>query len=289
MTTRADDCDRTIRLRDGRIMGYADYAAPNGRVVIYTHGGLACRRDVSAAIPVAERNGVRLISVDRPGIGLSDPNPGRTVLDWADDVAELRGHLGIGDFAAMGWSMGGQYALAVGHALRSSVTRVAVLTGALPIADATTFKEMPSIDRTFIRLSEKAPSFARLCLRSMGLVAQVAPDLYGRLAARDLPPADAAVLQAEGFGTFGRMSAEALRHPEGHVEDYLAGMQPWGFAPEDIAVPVDVYGGADDVFLDPGWPAELARRIPNSTLRIRSGGHMMAFHHWDEIFDNLLA
>jgi pimeloyl-ACP methyl ester carboxylesterase len=282
-----DTIDRTIRLRDGRALGYAEYGAPDGFVVIYSHGGLACRRDVSAGAPIAEQNGIRLIAVDRPGVGLSDSKPGRTVVAWADDIAELCDHLGINDFAAMGWSMGGQYALALGYALQASVRRVAVITGGLPLAGTGLFDQMPLVDRTYIRLSQRAPWLARVCLRSMGFVAQVAPGVYGRLAARDLPAADAAVIRDEGFASFGRMSAEALRRADGHIEDYLAAMLPWGFAPEDVAVPVDVWGGADDEFLDPSWPKELARRIPGASLHIRSGGHLMAHLHWQEIFDAL--
>jgi pimeloyl-ACP methyl ester carboxylesterase len=119
----------------------------------------------------------------------------------------------------------------------------------------------------------------------MGFAARHTPSLFTQLAARDLPPADAAVIRAEQSPSFAQVSAEALRHPEGHVEDYLAAMRPWGFAPEDLTVPVDVWGGADDHFLDPSWPTELARRIPGATLTTRPGGHFMAHLHWQEIFD----
>ncbi|KAA0110661.1 alpha/beta fold hydrolase [Mycolicibacterium sp. P1-5] len=281
--------DRKVQLRDGRALGYTEYGAPDGFVVIYTHGGLACRRDVSTGAGIAAQNGIRLLALDRPGIGLSDPKPGRTVAAWADDVAELRDQLAIDDFAAMGWSMGGQYALALGYAMPAAVTRVAVITGGLPITDSTLFAQMPTIDRVYIRMAQRAPWLARGCLRSMGFVAQLSPGLYGRLASRDLPAADAAVIRAEGFASFGQMSAEALRRSEGHVEDYLAAMRPWGFAPEDVAVPVDVWGGAQDEFLNPDWPATLASRIPGSSLHIRSGGHFMAHLHWQEIFDALHA
>jgi pimeloyl-ACP methyl ester carboxylesterase len=276
--------DHTIRLRDGRALGYAEYGAPDGFVVIYTHGGLACRRDVAAGSPIAAQNSIRLIAVDRPGIGLSDSNPGRTVVGWADDIGELCDRLGVGEFAAMGWSMGGQYALALGYALQPRVSRVSVITGALPLAGSDLFDQMPPIDRAYIRMSQRAPWLARACLRSMGVVAHFTPGLYGRLAARDLPAADGAVIRDEGFASFGKMSAEALRRADGHVEDYLAAMLPWGFELADLAVPVDVWGGADDAFLHPEWPPELARRIPGATLRIRSGGHLMAHLHWQEIF-----
>ena len=104
-------------------MGYAEFGARDGFPVVNAHGGLACRLDVASAAPVAAACGIRLISPDRPGVGLSDPKPGRTVLDWAQDVAELLDQLDVDRFAVMGWSMGGQYAAAVGHALRDRVTR----------------------------------------------------------------------------------------------------------------------------------------------------------------------
>jgi pimeloyl-ACP methyl ester carboxylesterase len=277
----------TIHLRDGRALGYAEYGAPDGLPVFYAHGGLSCRLDVAAGATIAQQSGIRLISVDRPGIGLSDPKPGRTVADWANDIAELRDQLGIDTFAAMGWSMGGQYALALGYAMPASVTRVAVVAGGLPLTEPGLFAKMPPVDRVYIRLSQRAPWVAGQCLAFMGFTARRAPNLFTRLAARDLPPADSAVIRAEKSPSFAHTSAEALRQTTGHVEDYLAAMQPWGFAPEDLAVPVDVWGGADDKFLDPSWPAELARRIPGATLSTRPGGHFLAHLHWQEIFDAL--
>jgi pimeloyl-ACP methyl ester carboxylesterase len=101
--------DRVVRLRDGRSMGYAQYGASDGFPIVSAHGGLACHLDVAAADDVEA--GVRVISPDRPGVGLSDPQPGRTVLDWARDVAELLDQIDVERFAA------------VGHALHHRVTR----------------------------------------------------------------------------------------------------------------------------------------------------------------------
>src|SRR3954470_4717286 len=109
--------DRVVRLRDGRAMGYAQYGTPDGFPIVNAHGGLACRLDVAAADAAAAAAGVRLISPDRPGVGRSDPRPGRTIDDWARDVAGLLDLIDVDRFAVMGWSMGGQYAAAVGHAL----------------------------------------------------------------------------------------------------------------------------------------------------------------------------
>lgn len=280
--------DHVVRLRDGRALGYAEYGRPDGGVVISAHGGLVGRLDVAAAAPFAERAGVRLISPDRPGIGLSDPLPGRTMLDWADDVAELLDQLGVDRFAAMGWSMGGQYAAALGHAMPARVIRVAIVAGALPLTEPGRFAELPFFDRAYTRLSQRASPVARLCFRTMALMARSAPTLNGRLVAMELGKADATVLKTEGFEAFSRTSYEGLRRASGVVDDYRTWMLPWGFAPEDLRVPVDVWSGLEDELVPSDWGDELAQRIPGATRYLRRGGHFVAHLHFDELFEALL-
>jgi pimeloyl-ACP methyl ester carboxylesterase len=279
--------DHLLTLPDGRRVCVAEYGDPSGFPVVNAHGGLACRLDVAAADDAARECSVRLLSPDRPGVGLSDPKPGRTVLDWADDVAELTALLGVDEFSVTGWSMGGAYAAAVGYALRPRLRRVAIVAGGIPLDDPSVFRQLPLVDRTYGRLSQRAPWVARLGFRTMAAAAGIAPELYGRMAARDLGPADAAVIRSEGYAAFAHMSHEALRQPAGVVDEYLAWMQPWGFRPEEIEVPVDVWGGTDDELLDPQWPSALARRIPRSTLKMTNGGHFLAHLHYPEIFSAL--
>ena len=240
------------------------------------------------AAAAAERAGVRLISPDRPGIGLSDAHHGRTILDWADDVADLLSQLGVDRFAAMGWSMGGQYAAALGFRMPSRVTRVAIVAGALPVTEPQVFAQLPAFDRIYTRLSQRAPIVARQCFRTMAWAARLAPTLNGRLLAHTLGEADAAVLRAEGFAAFSHVSHEALRRVSGVVDDYRTWALPWGFAPEDLAIPVDVWSGIEDQMVPGAWGAELARRIPGATHLRRPGGHFVAHQHFEELFQTLL-
>jgi pimeloyl-ACP methyl ester carboxylesterase len=79
--------------------------------VLLAHGGpgsrLLCPDEDATA--VAE---VRLLTVDRPGYGGSDPRPNPTLLGWADDVQALADRLGLERLAVVGFSAGGGYALA---------------------------------------------------------------------------------------------------------------------------------------------------------------------------------
>ena len=140
--------DHVAGLTAGRVIGYAQYGDPNGFPVVNAHGGLACRLDVAVAAPIADQVGIRLISPDRPGIGLSDPLPGRTILDWAHDIGELLDQIDVDRFAVMGWSMGGQYSAAPGH----RVTRVAIVAGALPLTDPDVYEELPMIAQAVSRM-----------------------------------------------------------------------------------------------------------------------------------------
>lgn len=272
---------------DGRTLCYAEYGSPTGFVIVNAHGGLSCRLDVAAGDASARAAGVRLISPDRPGIGRSDPCTGRAILDWADDVAQLMDRLGVDRFAVMGWSMGGQYAAALGKALHDRVSGVAIIAGALPLTDPTVFAQLPTFDRVYTRLSQRAAWLAKPIFWATGAAARIAPDAFGRSAARQLGAADAQVVLTEGPAEFARVSAEAFRQPAGVVEDYRVWAKPWGFEPEDLSMPVLIWAGADDQLVKSNWPTTLARRIPDSALHVRPGGHFLAHLHYQEIFSTL--
>ena len=121
------DAPRTIRLRDGRALAYAEYGDPNGRPVFYFHGFPSCHLEISLADGTAKRLGVRLIALDRPGFGESDFKEGRTIPDWADDVKEAAEQLGITRFAVMGVSGGGPYSASCAAKLSSLISRAAIV------------------------------------------------------------------------------------------------------------------------------------------------------------------
>nr|WP_241665938.1 alpha/beta hydrolase [Prescottella subtropica] len=278
--------DRVIALRDGRAMGFADYGPADGFVVVHAHRSMSCRHDVRAFAPVAEAAGIRLISPDRPGIGLSDPRPGRTVLDWAADVEELVDHLGVDRMGVVGWSMGGQYAAALGYALAPRISRVAIVAGALPLTEDGVVQDLCGFDRCYTRLSQNHPRLAAGWFRTLSLAARAMPRRFVNAAARAFGPTDAETITGDP-DDFVAAAGESLRDPAGVVEEYRAWARPWGFAPEDLAVPVDVWWGGADRLVPKEWSSELAHRIPQSTLNIGSGGHFMAHLHYRAILDSI--
>jgi pimeloyl-ACP methyl ester carboxylesterase len=82
----------------------------------------------------AKTSGIRLVGLDRPGIGRSDPKPGFGLLDWPDDVAEAADQLGLDRFAAKGLSGGGAFALACAHKLAPRLTACGLISAIAPVA-----------------------------------------------------------------------------------------------------------------------------------------------------------
>lgn len=95
----------TVAMLDRRRVGFAEFGVRGSRPVLHFHGmpGGRCY-DLDAA--ALHETGTWLLTVERPGIGLSDPQPGRRVLDWPADVEQVANAFGITDFAVLGTSGG---------------------------------------------------------------------------------------------------------------------------------------------------------------------------------------
>lgn len=121
--------NKILRLHDGRTLGYAEYGRANGKTLFYFHGHPGARVEARFLAEQAAQLGVRLIGIDRPGMGLSAFKANRRYLDWPDDVLELADSLGIDQFAVAGLSGGGPYALACAYKIPSRLTACGIISG----------------------------------------------------------------------------------------------------------------------------------------------------------------
>lgn len=121
--------DKTIPLRDGRTLGYAEYGSSEGNPLLYFHGHPGSRFEAKFLAEQAAQAGIRLIGIDRPGMGLSTFKAGRRLLDWPDDVLELADYLHLDRFAVVGFSGGGPYALACAYKIPQRLTACGIAAG----------------------------------------------------------------------------------------------------------------------------------------------------------------
>jgi pimeloyl-ACP methyl ester carboxylesterase len=272
---RSRDHPRRIVLDDGRLLAFDEYGDPAGEPVFSFHGGISSRLDAAPMAAAARSLGVRLISPDRPGTGYSDFAPDRTLLDWPRDVTGIADALGLGRFAVMGWSLGGQYAAACAYALPRRVTRAALLAGVVPFEAVRSRSGLTWLDRGLLALSRWAPPLA-----AAGLwfgVARRSPERLQRTVERESAAVDRTAMRSDRSPT---AMAEAIQESmragaRGVIREYRIFGAPWGFDLAEIQVEVGIWQGDDDTMVPVSDAEALADRIPRSRLVICPGeGHI---------------
>jgi len=85
--------DDSILLSNGRKLAYCEHGVHDGEPVIFFCGAGMGRNYVPTPyLDLLETHEFRLITIDRPGYGNSDPHPHRTLSDWVPDIKELMDH-----------------------------------------------------------------------------------------------------------------------------------------------------------------------------------------------------
>jgi pimeloyl-ACP methyl ester carboxylesterase len=277
-----------LRLPDGRALAYSEFGDSSGTPVVNCHGGLTGRLDVRRCDDVAREAGVRVISPDRPGIGFSDPQPGRTLLDWPIDVIALVDALGIGWFGVLGWSAGGGFAAACASLLADRVHAAALVASAIPGDWPGAEDEINRMDRVLLRSSRRSPALTALALRAMGATARHAPAVFRRTSARGLDGPSRRVVSGVSVQEFSEPIAQGLRQTAGVLQDYEILGSGWGFDPGGIRAPVTVWQGDRDGLVPPSWGERLASKLPRAELNIcRGEGHFLPAARYREVFSAL--
>ncbi len=286
----APEMDRRIRLRDGRWLGYWDSGDPLGTPVLFFHG-FGTTRVVCPPAETARQQGVRLIAMDRPGIGLSTPKPGRRLLDWPDDVREAADQLGLDHFSIVGWSGGGPYALACARRMADSVDSIIIVSGAAPLADTKRHDYLRRFDRNAVRAAGRAPWVIRLALWHWGRAQRRDAERFFEQSVADMCAADQEALsEPELRSQMIANSVELYRQGgRGMYDEALVLARPWGFDLSEIQVRVEIWHGAHDRTVPIGMSAHLAESIPGAQLRLFvDEGHHLLYRHWPDILSSLV-
>jgi len=124
-----------VRLPSGRRLGYAEYGHPAGPLVLYFHGTPGSRIEAGLIAPEAVAAGLRLVAIERPGVGVSDYQSGQRILDLPADVSCLADALGYAGtaFGVLAMSGGAPYALACLTCIPHRLTHVAIVSAHTPM------------------------------------------------------------------------------------------------------------------------------------------------------------
>jgi pimeloyl-ACP methyl ester carboxylesterase len=276
----------TVRLRDGRSVGYAVYGDPDGRAGFYFHGSPGSRIQARLGDDAGARLGVCIIAVERPGFGLSDFKARRAIADWPRDVVEVADALGIDQFAVMGPSGGGPYVAACAREIPHRLTSAAIVSCFGPIDAPGATDGMIRLNRVFFALTRRVPPLARVAMWWLGRQALRDPGRVLSRMARGAPDRDKSILaRPEVMETFRDDIVEAFRQgSRGVALELFLYTCPWGLRLQEISMEVHLWHGEADVIAPPSMGRYLTSVIPNCHGRFYPGeGHLLGVDRMEEI------
>ena len=267
--------------RVGWTVAYAEYGASSGKALLYFHGGADCRLEARFLAEQAKQVGIRLIGIDRPGMGRSRFQVGRRLLDWPDDVVELADHLGIDRFAVVGVSGGGPYALACAYKIPKRLTACGIVAGEWHTPHFLSFltKFLPWLLIPIVGHFFRDEAHARKALLRF---------------TQQWPEADRNSLAfPEISDLFAASIVEAFHQgAKGPAYDGMLVRRPWGFKLEEITFPaLYLWHGEQDRDVPVAMGRAVAERLVQCKATYYSGeGHIsLIVNHREEMVTTLMS
>lgn len=284
--------DHTFTLANGLTLGYSEYGDPLGEVAFYFHGWPSSRVQGSLFDELAKQHRLRLICPDRPGIGLSDFQQGRTLQDWPDTLTQLAAHVGADNYHVIGWSGGGPYVLITALKLSKRLLSASIICGAPPLKFLGD-REMFWLYRFMIQLRHYLPTVLGTVLRLGGMVAKGSPQKAPlRWLMKLLGEEDRRVLLLPGiYDVVREATLGALqRGPRSVIADADIYLSEWGFEVSQINFPIHFWHGKQDRNIAWTYTDRIASLIPEATTEWSDidGHYSMPITHAERILTTAL-
>lgn len=285
----------TIKLSDGRQLGYAVYGPASGRPVLYYHGTPSSRLellllrhygvDLEGLLTEA---GLKLVAVDRPGMGLSTFNSKGDFLSFAGDAGELMQQLGILNCPVLCWSGGGPYALATAYRYPARITHATIICGFSRHFDNEVVKAMYN-NIWYFRAAKCIPAVLRagLYFVSRRRARHTIPQKMTGLPFKDFQY----MKRLRDLRTLARYTLrEACRvNAKGAVHEARNYFKPFGFDLTTIQQPVHYWWGSQDTSVIELHALAVEKYVPNATMHYRSHeGHLSIWvRHMKEVLQTI--
>lgn len=238
--------------------------------------------------------GLRFVTYSRPGYAGSSRRPGRAVADCVDDVAAIAGRLGLDRLHVVGWSGGGPHALASAALLPQLVASAATLAGVAPreAAGLDWLDGMAEQNRDeFGAAIEGTERLEPFLLEAAEAIGDPSGDTIAEALGGLVTEVDRQALHGPFSDYLAAVMRGALRDGIwGWHDDDLAFARGWGFAVDDVAVPVTIWQGREDAMVPYAHGVWLSQHVRGATARLFDDeGHLSLALRFDEIVDDLLA
>ncbi|MEM7097889.1 MAG: alpha/beta fold hydrolase [Pseudomonadota bacterium] len=185
-----------FQLADGRTLGFFEYGDPDGVPTIYCHGSF--ETGMFAKSQRLNGNGVRMIAVERSGVGESTPNPDPSPEAYAKDIMQLVDYLGWREYAVIGRSMGSWDAISLTLADQQRVRLLLFASCKLPVQAPEQHKEHLPAFQSLYNAIWNSKTMGRIMLRAMQVQLMFrGPEQF--LPSVEIPPIERALVEDPNF------------------------------------------------------------------------------------------
>jgi pimeloyl-ACP methyl ester carboxylesterase len=291
------DKETNFTLRSGRTVAVHAFGAPtdgNGptRTIVFFHAAPGAGNFDPDPAETTARN-VRIIAVDRPGYGGSEPV---TNGDWAsvdravEDTVEVLQDRGIDRVNVVGWSAGGREAMALAARHPDLVERVAVIATPAPDEEVPWVPDEQRAGLDALRGKPAEDVHAALA-EAMGAIVPADPSDPTAVAVVGGGPADESALSRDGARErVASMLTEAFAQGATGMAADVAGyaLRPWGFEPGDVRQKALLIYGAQDKLAGARHGRWWQERLPDARLEmVPDAGHLVVVPMWKRVMSFL--
>lgn len=273
-----------LRLPDGRAMAWAEYGSPRGLPCVLVPDTGSSRLAPSwllhdSALPSA----IRLLAIDRPGIGASDPIGFGGTEQPAEDLRRLVETLAVGRVAVIGIGRGADDAFAFAARYPALVSSVSAVSVRLPNREATRRSLLHPLGRRGRTWAGPLACWVDTAGKDADLTLE---STWRRMLDRLDPQAAEALADRWMESDFrDAVAADAAQiNPAWTAPARSAGPPAWVLDPGAVRVPVELWHGEQETGTTLAAVQAFADGLPRWTVRPAAGSSAV-LGSWTQILD----
>jgi pimeloyl-ACP methyl ester carboxylesterase len=282
--------DQYLILHDSRKLGYAEFGNIKGYPIIYCHGSQSSRLEMHYDLYFAIKNDLRIITIDRPGHGISDFNPNGSILEFGKDVKQLIDYLEIEVFSVVGMSAGAPFALGITYLFPEKIFKTSIISGFAPFNNESK-KHLSKEIKMMLNFAKIFPFVLKILLKIQAKRLGKNPKKNLKRFLKIMSQPDQEILKNNlVMEIIENMYKEAFRNGSKGVAYEISNLlvRNWEFDLDKIQVPVTFWQGKKDNNVPFQWAQYMSARIKGASLKeYPEKGHLMIFEYAKEIFTDL--
>jgi len=283
--------NQTLKLSDGRVLGFAEYGPENGMPLFFFHSIELCRFDRPIDLTLLDELNIRFIVPERAGAGLSTPLEEYVSPEYfLNDFLELTNHLQIHEYAIMGHSIGSLYAAMCAATFPDKIRSVSLVSSVPNLIVKSDISYLGAVNRIFMIIAQHTPRLSRYLINNIMSKATSDPDAF----IKNIPMSihDKELFSENEFRSF--YASGLLKAGENHnykctIEEIILCSRPWPIDYKDIGIEFDVWHGEEDKHTPFNLLSKTFDQIENCRKHyIKDKGHFFIHDYWREVLSSAI-